>query len=69
MYSTQLGRGPGILGLLNDIRRLVRFEVFDTLSVRVEDVFRMCFANLLVDLEEDRESCATSWLQDPNIVP
>ena len=53
-YSTQLGQSPDeILGLLNDIRRLIHFEVFDTLSAKVGDVFRMCFASLLVDIEEE----------------
>ena len=68
MYSTQLGQSSvEIPGLFEIIRRVARFRVFDTLSVKSDDLFRMCLVNLLVDFEEHVESCATSRLR-PNIV-
>ena len=42
----------GISGLFEDIRRLARFRVFDTLSVKVDVLFRMYLVNLLLGLGE-----------------
>jgi len=69
-YSTQLGQSlAGISGLFNDIRRLARFKVLDTPSVKVEDLFRISLVDLLADFGEDGKGRAASWLRNPNIVP
>ena len=55
--------------MFDDVRQLARFRVFEMLSVKAEDLFRMCLVNLFVDFEEHGGNPATPGLRSPNIVP
>lgn len=67
--STQLEQSSaGISNSFDETRRLARFRVFDTLSLKTDDVVRICLVNFLVDVEEQWKGSAVSRLWNGNIV-